>query len=46
MLCPNMKLTTLVKVRDCLLRGDGAVTVDADTRERALLAVERMVAIG
>ncbi len=46
MLCPNMKLTTLVKVRDCLIQGYGAVTVDADVRERALLAVERMVAIG
>jgi quinolinate synthase len=46
MLCPNMKLTTLVKVRDCLVQGYGAVTVEADVRERALLAVERMVAIG
>ena len=46
MLCPNMKITTLVKVRDCLANGTGEVEVDADVRERALLAVERMVAIG
>jgi quinolinate synthase len=46
MLCPNMKITTLVKVRDCLEQGTGEVEVDARIRERALLAVERMVAIG
>ena len=46
MLCPNMKLTTLVKVRDCLANLTGEVVVDPDVRERALLAVERMVAIG
>ena len=46
MLCPNMKVTTLVKVRDCLVSGSGAVNVDAETAKRALRAVERMVAIG
>ena len=45
MLCPNMKLTTLTKVRDCLRDMSGAVTVPADVRVRALAAVERMVAI-
>jgi len=45
MLCPNMKLTTLVKVRDCLREMSGVVTVPADVRVRALAAVERMVAI-
>ncbi|MEI7814751.1 MAG: quinolinate synthase NadA [Coriobacteriia bacterium] len=46
MLCPNMKITTLTKVRDCLALGSGEVFVDAEVRPRALLAVERMVAIG
>jgi len=46
MLCPNMKLTTLTKVRDCLANGTGKVEVEPEVRERALLAVERMVAIG
>ncbi|NTW28779.1 MAG: quinolinate synthase NadA [Coriobacteriia bacterium] len=46
MLCPNMKLTTLTKVRDALLNGTGEVTVPADVRERARAAVEKMVAIG
>jgi len=45
MLCPNMKLTTLAKVRDCLRDMSGAVTVPADVRVRARAAVERMVAI-
>jgi quinolinate synthase len=46
MLCPNMKVTTLTKVRDCLATGSGEVGVAPAIRERALLAVERMVAIG
>jgi quinolinate synthase len=46
MLCPNMKLTTLRKVRDCLADLTGEVTVPEDIRVRALTAVERMVAIG
>jgi quinolinate synthase len=46
MLCPNMKVTTLTKVRDCLAHRSGEVSVDTTVRERALLAVERMVAIG
>ena len=44
MLCPNMKLTTLAKVRDCLKTGSGEVLVAEDVRVRALRAVERMVA--
>ena len=44
MLCPNMKLTTLAKVRDCLKTGSGEVLVSEDVRVRALRAVERMVA--
>lgn len=46
MLCPNMKLTTLVKVRDALLYDRYPVDVPEDIAARALGAVERMVAIG
>ena len=46
LLCPNMKITTLAKVRDCLASGSGEVTVPETIRERALLAVEKMIAIG
>lgn len=46
MLCPNMKLTTLQKVRDCLVDLTGEVVVPEDIRVRALSAVQRMVAIG
>jgi quinolinate synthase len=46
MLCPNMKVTTIEKVRDCLVNMSGEVVVDSDVRERALVAVERMVAVG
>jgi quinolinate synthase len=46
MLCPNMKLTTLQKVRDCLADLTNEVTVPEEIRVRALTAVERMVAIG
>jgi quinolinate synthase len=46
MLCPNMKVTTLQKVRDCLATGSGEVIVPEDIRVRALAAVEKMIAIG
>jgi quinolinate synthase len=46
LLCPNMKLTTLTKVRDCVRDMAGEVTVPEDIRVRALSAVERMVALG
>lgn len=46
MLCPNMKLTTLTKVRDALLHGQHAVEVEPLVAQRARAAVERMVAIG
>lgn len=45
MLCPNMKLTTLTKVRDALLHGQYPVEVEPDIAARARTAVERMVAI-
>ena len=44
--CRYMKVTTLEKVRDSLLRMEHRITVDPDTAERARLAIERMVAIG
>lgn len=46
MLCPNMKVTTIEKVRDCLRDMSGAVDVDPVIRVAASGAVERMVAIG
>jgi quinolinate synthase len=46
MLCPNMKLTTLEKVRDALLLGQHEIVVDADVAGRAFRAVDRMVSIG
>ncbi|MBS3974585.1 MAG: quinolinate synthase NadA [Actinobacteria bacterium] len=46
MLCPNMKVTTLAKVRDSLALTQYPIEVDADVRLRALSAVERMIAIG
>ena len=46
MLCPNMKVTTLQKVRDCLADQTGEVHVPADIAKRARAAVEKMIAIG
>ena len=46
MLCPNMKMTTLQKVRECLVTGTGEVVVDAAIARRALAAVERMIEVG
>lgn len=46
MLCPNMKLTTIAKVRDCLRDMSGEIVVPEEIRVRALGAVERMIAIG
>ena len=46
MICPNMKLTTLDKVRDSLALHQFEVTVPEDVRVRALAAVERMVSVG
>lgn len=46
MLCSNMKLTTLAKVRDALLENRFEVDVPAEIAERARGAVERMVSIG
>jgi quinolinate synthase len=44
--CANMKLTTLDKVLDALRNEGPVVTVDRETREKALRAVQRMVEAG
>lgn len=46
MLCPNMKLTRLVHVRDALRDLSGEIVVPKDVAARARAAVERMTAIG
>jgi quinolinate synthase len=43
--CPNMKLTTLEKVRDALVAEAPVVTVPPEVREKALLAVQRMLEV-
>jgi quinolinate synthase len=44
--CHFMKMTTLDKVRDSLRDLQHRISVDAETADRARLAIERMVAIG
>jgi quinolinate synthase len=44
--CPNMKLTTLEKVRDAVRDLTPVIEVPEDVRLAALASVERMVAIG
>jgi quinolinate synthase len=44
--CRFMKVTTLDKVRDSLRDMKHRIVVEAETAERARLAIERMVAIG
>jgi quinolinate synthase len=46
MLCPNMKVTTIEKVRDSLAGMHTPIEVDPEIARRALGAVERMVALG
>jgi len=46
MLCPNMKLTTITKVRDCLENMTGEITLAEDVRLAALASVEKMIEIG
>jgi len=43
-----MKMITLPKLRDCLrdMRPDQRVTVDPEIAKRALVPIERMVAVG
>ena len=44
--CAYMKVTTLPKVRDALVRHQHRITVPQPIADRARLAIERMVAIG
>jgi quinolinate synthase len=44
--CAYMKVTTLPKVRDALVRTQHRITVPEDVARRARRAIERMVAIG
>ncbi|MDO8964267.1 MAG: quinolinate synthase NadA [Coriobacteriia bacterium] len=44
--CPNMKLTTLEKVRAALETLEPRIEVPADVADAALASVERMIAIG
>jgi quinolinate synthase len=44
--CAYMKVTTLPKVRDALLRNQHRITVPKPVADRARRAIERMVAIG
>lgn len=46
MICPNMKVTTIEKVRDCLRDMSGEIVVTEDVRLAALASVEKMIAIG
>jgi quinolinate synthase len=47
-ICQYMKMITLPKLRDCLrdMRADQRVTVDPAIAKRALIPIERMVAVG
>jgi quinolinate synthase len=45
LVCPNMKLTTLEDVRASLVTLSPSVTVPADIREKAVLALEAMIRI-
>jgi quinolinate synthase len=44
--CAYMKVTTLPKVRDALIRNRYRITVPPDVARRARKAIERMIAIG
>jgi quinolinate synthase len=43
--CPYMKLNTLEKLRDCLLRLEPRVELAEETMRRALVPLERMLAV-
>jgi len=45
MICPNMKLTTLQDIYDCLLGTKNRVTVAPDIREAAKVSLDRMLAV-
>ena len=45
LVCPNMKLTTLEKVRDALKTLSPVISVNEDIRVKAKAALERMLAL-
>ncbi len=45
LICPNMKYTNLEKVLNALEKREHVITVPAEIRERAVLALERMLAV-
>ncbi len=45
MICPNMKLTTLQDIYDCLLEMKNVVTVAPDIRKAAKGSLDRMLAV-
>ena len=45
MVCPNMKKTDLLKVRDSLLNLEPRITVPEEIRQRAIGALEKMLAV-
>ncbi len=45
MICPNMKLTTLQDIYDCLLEMKNPVKVDRNVREAAKVSLDRMLAV-
>ncbi len=45
MICPNMKLTTLSDVYDCLLQMKNVVTVAPDIKKAAKVSLSRMLAV-
>lgn len=46
MICPNMKMTTLEEVYDCLLNETNEIFLDEDQRVKALTALEKMHLLG
>ena len=45
-MCPHMKKITLPKILDCLENETGEIIMDQETIDKAILSVEKMVAIG
>lgn len=43
LICPNMKSITLDKIRHSIVEGETVITVDEDIRQRAVLALEKMI---
>ncbi len=45
LICPNMKLTSLEDILNCLQTMEPRITVDPATREKAKLSLDRMLAV-